>query len=72
MAEKNNPLLAGYVDRDELAEIFKVSPRTICRWASQPAGLPHIRLGARTLFCLESVRAWLAKREHSISRRKAA
>ena len=72
MAETNNPLLGGYVDRDELAEIFKVSPRTICRWASQPAGLPHIRLGARTLFCLELVRAWLAKREHSISRRKAA
>jgi excisionase family DNA binding protein len=72
MAKSNNPLLAGYVDRDELAKIFNVSPRTICRWASRADSLPHIKLGARTLFNLESVRTWLAKRERSISRRRAA
>lgn len=59
-------ILEGYADRDTLAASFGVAPRTITRWMGQPDGLPHVHLGGRTLFKIDSVRAWLAGREKRI------
>jgi hypothetical protein len=70
--KRSSEVFGDYVDRDELAKIFDVNPRTITRWAAEVGGLPHVRLGTRTLYSLASVRTWLAKRERSISRRRAA
>ncbi len=61
MSRTNNPLLGDYVDRDELAKIFNVSPRTITRWCDKVDGLPFVELGNRTLFNIENVRKWLAR-----------
>ncbi len=63
----NNPILEGHVGREELAKIFGVTVRTIARWYKEKDGLPHILLGGRIIFNIESVKRWLAKREHSIS-----
>jgi hypothetical protein len=67
-----NPL-DGYVDRDTLAAMFDVTPRTITRWAGQPDGLPHAIIGIRTLYPLDKVRAWVEARvKHPNPRRRAA
>ena len=63
-------LLAGHVDKRRLAEEFGVSERTVDRWCNEPGGLPHIKLGRRTLFKIESVKAWLARREVQRNKRR--
>jgi phage terminase Nu1 subunit (DNA packaging protein) len=65
---RDNPLLEGHTDRAGLAEIFDVTTRTICRWEKlEDGGLPRIILGGRVIYNIESVKRWIAKREHSIS-----
>jgi phage terminase Nu1 subunit (DNA packaging protein) len=41
--EYTNPL-ADFVDRETIAAMFKVSPRTITRWSGQPDGIPYLSL----------------------------
>jgi phage terminase Nu1 subunit (DNA packaging protein) len=64
-----NPL-DDYVSRDAIAKMFMVAPRTITRWSGLPDGLPHVALGNRTLYRLESVRQWLAGRERRPNQRR--
>lgn len=65
---EGNPLLDGHTDRDGLAKYFDVTTRTIMRWEKLgDGGLPRIELGGRVIYNIESVKRWLAKREHSFS-----
>jgi len=65
---EGNPLLDGHTDRDGLAKYFDVTTRTIMRWEKLgDGGLPRIALGGRVIYNIESVKRWLAKREHSFS-----
>jgi hypothetical protein len=56
-------LLEDYVDRATLAEDLGVNWRTIHRYENQPDGLPSLLLGGRRMYKLDSVRAWLERRE---------
>jgi excisionase family DNA binding protein len=64
-------ILDGYIDLDPLAAELGRNPRTIMRWTEQPDGLPFVRLGRRILFKRESVREWIAAREHKPNPRRA-
>jgi phage terminase Nu1 subunit (DNA packaging protein) len=72
MTNLQTDLLATYLDRDQLAEMFSCSGRTISRYMSQPDGLPHLYVGGRTLFRLEAVRDWLERRERRPNPRRRA
>lgn len=56
-------ILDEYVTREELARELGVAYRTIGRWQSLPDGLPRVRLFGKTLYRLESVKAWIRGRE---------
>ena len=71
---KHTNLLSDYIDRPCLAESWGVSTRTLARYESLPDGLPSLLLGGRRMYKLESVRAWLERRERkpNPTRRRAA
>jgi hypothetical protein len=56
-------ILEGYVDRPALAQQLGVSWRTIHRYENLPDGLPSLMIGGRRMYKLDSVRAWLERRE---------
>jgi hypothetical protein len=56
-------LLENHVDRGSLARQLGVSERTVFRYENQPDGLPSLLLGGRRMYKLDSVRAWLERRE---------
>jgi predicted DNA-binding transcriptional regulator AlpA len=56
-------LLDGYLRREELAQQFGVSPRTIDRWHSLRNGPPRISIGRTILYRLDSVHEWLQEQE---------
>ena len=56
-------LLEDYIDRPTLAAELGVNWRTIHRYENQPDGLPSLLIGGRRMYRLESVRAWLERRE---------
>ena len=51
---------------------LKVSERTLARWQDQADGLPVTRIGGRTLFRVDSVKAWLKAHERRPNPRRAA
>jgi excisionase family DNA binding protein len=63
-------ILTGYLSRDELARELRVSARTVTRWTFQIGGIPHLKVGLRTLYRRESVLAWLVAREQQPTRTK--
>jgi predicted DNA-binding transcriptional regulator AlpA len=56
-------VLEGYLRREELAEQFGLSPRTIDRWEALRKGPPRVCVGRTILYNIESVREWLLSRE---------
>lgn len=64
-------LLDGYIERRDLAERLGVSEKTVSRYESVADGLPSVRVGARKLYRVDSVRAWLEAREHKPNPRRA-
>jgi hypothetical protein len=67
-------LLENYLDRRSLARQLGVSERSVFRYENQPDGLPSLLLGGRRMYKLDSVRAWLERRERkpNPTRRRAA
>jgi hypothetical protein len=51
-------ILEGYLRREELAQQFGLSPRTIDRWEALRKG-PRVCIGRTILYEVESVRDWL-------------
>ena len=67
-------ILAGYVDRAELARQFNLKPRTISEWIARPNGLPHLKLGKKLYFRVADVHRWLEARirvRNEIKKRRA-
>jgi predicted DNA-binding transcriptional regulator AlpA len=56
-------VLEGFLRREELAQQFGLSPRTIDRWEALRAGPPRVRVGRTILYRIEAVREWLLSRE---------
>jgi predicted DNA-binding transcriptional regulator AlpA len=56
-------VLEGYLRREELAEQFGLSPRTIDRWEALRKGPPRVCVGRTILYNIQSVREWLLSRE---------
>ena len=65
-------LLDEYLTVEELAAELKVSKRTLARWQNQADGLPVTRIGGRTLFRVDSVKAWLRAHEWRPNPRRAS
>jgi hypothetical protein len=63
-------LFSEFLTRDELAKALDRDPRTIDRLEKQPNGLPFIKMGARKLYNIESVRKWLASLERKPNPRR--
>ncbi len=64
-------LLAEYVPRSDLAKQLKVCDRTLERWERLGTGPVVTRIGNRTFYHLDDVRAWLrALRRPPPSRRR--
>jgi predicted DNA-binding transcriptional regulator AlpA len=64
-------LLSGYLRREELAQQFGLSTRTIDRWEALKEGPPRVSIGRTILYNVESVREWLSTRERrSMPRQK--
>jgi hypothetical protein len=59
-------LAAQLLDKNDLARLLKLSPRSISNWMER--GMPHLRLGERRVrFIQEDTLAWL-KANYSCSR----
>ncbi len=56
-------VLRGYLRREELAQQFGLSTRTIDRWEALGQGPPRVAVGRTILYSVESVREWLLTRE---------
>lgn len=56
-------ILEGFLRREELAEQFGLSPRTIDRWEALRIGPPRVSVGRTILYNMQSVREWLLSRE---------
>ena len=59
----NKLVLEGFLRREELAEQFGLSPRTIDRWEALRKGPPRVCVGRTILYNVDSVREWLRSRE---------
>jgi len=57
-------VLEGYLRREELAQQFGLSPRTIDRWEALRMGPPRVSVGRTILYNIQSVREWLVNQEH--------
>jgi len=65
--EGASPLLASYIDREQLARELGRTLRTVDRLILCE-GLPCVRIGNKRLFRRSSVLAWLAARETPAAR----
>ena len=57
----NHLLLPRFLTVEEVAELLRVSPRSIYDWVSQDS-IPHHKAGRRTIFLLEEVIEWVSKK----------
>jgi hypothetical protein len=56
-------LLDGWLELDDFArDEVERHPRTVARWMREPGGLPHTRLGNRTIIHIPTAREWLLGR----------
>jgi predicted DNA-binding transcriptional regulator AlpA len=56
-------VLDGFLRREQLAQLFGLSPRTIDRWEALRIGPPRVCVGRTILYNIQSVREWLLSRE---------
>ena len=56
-------VLEGFLRREQLAQQFGLSPRTIDRWEALRIGPPRVCVGRTVLYQIKSVREWLANQE---------
>lgn len=51
-----------YLNQDELARRFRVSPRTLERWRGKKTGPNYIKLGGKIVYALSDVEAYERRR----------
>jgi Helix-turn-helix domain len=64
-AAEGRPILADYINTEQLAAELNVTPLTIVRWRRRKIGPPITYLGRRILYRRASVERWLAAREQT-------
>jgi len=64
--------MVDYIERVDLAQKWRVTPRTLQRYEAEPDGLPSLKLGGRVYYRFSSAMAWLAARERRPNPRRAA
>jgi excisionase family DNA binding protein len=69
---KSATTLPEFLTARDLAELLKVSEKSIARWASQDASMPAIRLGRMVRFERQAVLDWLRSRTQGRRKRAAA
>ncbi|MGH9759793.1 MAG: helix-turn-helix domain-containing protein [Blastocatellia bacterium] len=57
---KESLIAPKFLTVDEVAELLRVSPRSIYDWVSQGV-IPHRKAGRRTIFLLDEILAWTAQ-----------
>ena len=57
------PILEGFLTRDELASELGRNPRTLDRWEALGTGPPRTSVGRRVLYRRSSVQNWLTAQE---------
>jgi predicted DNA-binding transcriptional regulator AlpA len=56
-------VLEGFLRREQLAQQFGFSPRTIDPWEALRKGPPRVCVGRTILYKIQSVREWLSSQE---------
>jgi excisionase family DNA binding protein len=56
----NQVALPQFLTVEEVAELLRVSPRSVYDWVSQGI-IPHHKAGRRTIFLLDEILEWTAK-----------
>jgi predicted DNA-binding transcriptional regulator AlpA len=59
-------VLEGFLSREELAQAFGLSTRTLDRLEALRQGPPRVYFGRMILYKAESVRTWLLSREQDM------
>ena len=49
----------------EVADLLRVSQRTVRRWRNEGTGPPALRVGRRIRYRRSAVEAWLDRRDHA-------
>jgi excisionase family DNA binding protein len=53
--------LPKFLTVDEVAELLRVSPRSVYDWVSQRS-IPHRKAGRRTIFLTDEILEWTTKK----------
>lgn len=65
-------ILDDWVGHKETAEELGIKPRTLTSWTHKPDGIPHTKLGNRTIYHRPTVRRWLEERMRRPNQRREA
>jgi excisionase family DNA binding protein len=57
----NHPTLPKFLTVEEVAELLRVSSRSVYDWVSQDT-IPHRKAGRRTIFLMNEVLEWTSKK----------
>jgi excisionase family DNA binding protein len=66
----NEVTLPQFLTVEEVAELLRVSPRSVYDWVSQGA-IPFHKAGRRTIFLLDEILEWTALERENNPRNKA-
>jgi predicted DNA-binding transcriptional regulator AlpA len=65
---ESTPQPLDLLRREELAQLLKVSCRTLDRWHVMHCGPPRVRIAGTVFYLRSSVISWLARREEKAVR----
>jgi excisionase family DNA binding protein len=57
---KDQAVLPQFLTVEEVAELLRVSPRSVYDWVSQGV-IPYHKAGRRTIFLLDEILEWTSK-----------
>jgi excisionase family DNA binding protein len=60
----NQVALPQFLTVEEVAELLRVSPRSVYDWVSQGV-IPHRKAGRRTIFLLDEILEWTSEQASS-------
>ena len=61
----SEPVLSGFLTKEELAAELQRNPRTLDRWEALGMGPPRTLVGRQVLYRRASVQKWLAAQEET-------
>ncbi len=63
ITKPNKSVMAEFLTRDEMAEQFGVSVRTLDRWHQLGRGPPRFKIGRKWLYRVRAYRDWIEENE---------